>query len=297
MLAVGLSADKVLEYIVDTKDLVQIACYNSPNSVTLSGDLLELEKVKFQLTKDRHFARLLQVNLAYHSRFMTDIGKRYAELLLEDGIASRKGNNTTTMFSSVSGRKQDQTCNAEYWVSNAVNPVRFEQAILAMLSGPDAPNFLIEIGPSGALAGPISQIKSAMPSQRAHIQYCAASSRGKDAVKALFDVAGRLFVSGGTLDVTKVNKQDPEHEEPSPLVIVDLPNYIWNHSTKYWQESESSKDWRFRQFSHHDLLGSKLLGTPWHAPSWKKILRVEDLPWLKDHRVSCSRERHRTNAR
>lgn len=297
MLAVGLSADEVLEYLVDSKDLVQIACYNSPHSVTLLGDLLALEKVKSQLTKDRHFARLLQVNLAYHSRFMMDIGERYAELLLEDSIAPRKGNNMTTMFSSVSGHKQNEACNAEYWVSNVVNPVRFEQAILAMLSGPDAPNFIIEISPSGALAGPISQIKNVMPSQGAHIQYCAASRRGKDAVKAVFDVAGRLFISGASLDVSKVNKQDPEHEEPNPSVIVDLPNYIWNYSTKYWQESESSKDWRFRQFSHHDLLGSKLLGTPWRAPSWKKTLRVEDLLWLKDHRVSCCRERHRISAR
>lgn len=107
-------------------------------------------------------------------------------------------------------------------------------------------------------------------------------------MSALFDVAGRLFISGASLDVTKVNKQEPEFQEPKPSVIVDLPNYRWNHSMKYWHESESSKDWRFRQFPHHDLLGSKLLGTPWHAPSWKKVLRIEDLPWLTDHRVSCS---------
>lgn len=297
MLAVGLGADQVHDYLNDSGSLVQIACYNSPSSVTLSGDLLELEKVKSRLTEGRHFARLLQVDLAYHSSFMGDIGKRYAELLFENCEAPLKGNDTTTMFSSVSGHKQGQECDAQYWVSNAINPVRFEQAISAMVSGPDAPDFLIEVGPSGALAGPISQIKNAMPSQGTHIQYCAASSRGKDAVKALFDVAGRLFISGGSVDLAKVNKHEPEHEEPNPSVVVDLPNYVWNHSTRYWHESESSKDWRFRQFPHHDLLGSKLLGTPWHAPSWKKTLRVEDLPWLKDHRVSFAHEVHRINAR
>lgn len=147
MLAVGLSADETLKYLVDSKDLVQIACYNSPSSITLSGDLLQLEKIKSRLTQDRHFARLLQVNLAYHSRFMTDIGERYTELLLENCEAPPKGNNMTTMFSSVSGHKQDQPCDAKYWTSNAVNPVRFEQAVVAMVSGPDAPSCLIEIGP------------------------------------------------------------------------------------------------------------------------------------------------------
>ena len=297
MLAVGLGADQVQEYLVDSEHRVQIACYNSPSSVTLSGDLLELEKTKSRLTSDGHFARMLQVNLAYHSSYMAGIGERYAELLAENCEAPHKGNNTTTMFSSVSGRKQDQKCDAHYWVSNAINPVRFEQADLAMVSEPDAANFLIEIGPSGALAGPISQIKTLMPSPGANIQYHAASSRGKEAVKALFEVAGRLFISGGSLDVAKANKEEPDHEEPSPHVLIDLPNYIWNHSVKYWHESESSKDWRFRQFPHHDLLGSKLLGTSWHAPSWRKKLRVEDLPWLKDHRVSLSREDHRVAAR
>lgn len=297
MLAVGLGANEVHQYLVGSEHLVQIACYNSSNSVTLSGDLLELEQIKSQIVEDRHFARLLQVDLAYHSKFMADIGERYGKLLLENCEAPLKGNKSTTMFSSVSGYKQDQECDGKYWLGNAVNPVRFEQATSAMLSGAEAADFLIELGPSGALAGPIAQIKKAMPSQGAHIQYCAASTRGKDAVKALFDVAGLLFISGGSLDVSKVNEQEPDHEEPKPSVIVDLPNYIWNHSTKYWHESESSKDWRFRQFPHHDLLGSKVLGTSWHAPSWKKILRVEDLPWLKDHKVSCAQEKNRVYVR
>lgn len=70
---------------------------------------------------------------------------------------------------------------------------------------------------------------------------------------------------------------------PPPAFIVDLPNYAWNHTVRYWEEGESSRDWRFRRFPHHDLLGNKILGTSWEAPSWKKSLRLEDVPWLGDH--------------
>lgn len=40
-----------------------------------------------------------------------------------------------------------------------VSPVRFKEAATNMLSGPDRPNFLIEISASGALAGAIFKLR------------------------------------------------------------------------------------------------------------------------------------------
>ncbi|KAK4243497.1 polyketide synthase dehydratase-domain-containing protein [Corynascus novoguineensis] len=100
----------------------------------------------------------------------------------------------------------------------------------------------------------------------------------------LYGVAGRLFVAGGIVDFTRVNEYDVTGERPA--VLVDLPNYKWDHSTKHWHESAASKDWRFRPFPRHDLLGSKVLGVPWRAtPTWQNALRVSALPWLRDHRI------------
>lgn len=102
-------------------------------------------------------------------------------------------------------------------------------------------------------------------------------------------MAGQIFISRGTVNLRKVNLEGALADAACPKVIIDLPNYTWNHSTQYWYENEASKDWRNRLFPHHDLLGSKVLGTSWHSPSWRKTLRVEDLPWLKDHKVClCS---------
>ena len=286
MMAVGLGPEQVMPYMQGSTDTIQIACFNSPNSVTLSGCLSSLEDVKAHLIEDGHFARLLQVNLAYHSRYMKEIGEKYEALLEEDfeNLTSKRG--TVKMFSSVFGHEMEGLADAHYWKTNMVSPVKFDQAAQAMISGKESANFLIEIGPSNALAGPVKQILTKLGSQGANVQYYTALSRGQDSIKSTYDVAGRLFASGGVINLAKVNTDMIGAQEVHPSVIVDLPNYFWNRSNEYWYESEASNDWRNRMFPHHDLLGSKILATSWHSPAWKKTLRVNDLPWLKDHKVS-----------
>lgn len=283
MLAVGLGPDKVMPYIQGFEDSVQIACFNSPNSVTLSGKVADLETVKHHLGQDSHFGRMLQVDLAYHSRFMAEIGADYKDLLISNFCPLEAKAGTTRMFSSVTGSEITDTTDAEYWKSNMVSPVRFDEALRQLVSGDNAADFLIEIGPSGALAGPISQIKDDLGSQGSHIRYCKALSRGQDAIDSTYDVAGKMFMAGGSISMAVVN--DYAKESQKPAVIVDLPNYSWNHSTKYWHESQASADWRDRRYVHHDLLGTKVFGSPWHSPSFRKTLRIEDVPWLKDHQM------------
>jgi acyl transferase domain-containing protein len=78
MAAVGLSQDEVAPFL---EEGVAVACENSPNSVTLSGDMHVLERVCRNI-KDGiagTFVRLLGVGVAYHSRkySLTQIGIPY----------------------------------------------------------------------------------------------------------------------------------------------------------------------------------------------------------------------------
>ena len=284
MLAVGLGADTVNEYLADAQGQVQIACYNSPKSVTLSGAVVSLQLIKDKLVQDGHFARMLLVDLAYHSKFMTEIGEDYEALLQQNFEPLSRKYGSVDLFSSVSGQKMSGPADAKYWKDNMVSPVKFDEACREMLSARNAPNFLIELGPSGALAGPFSQINESVGTEGSKAQYCPALSRGADSINSLFKIAGELFVAGANITLSEVNS---EHDSslPLPSVIVDLPNYAWNHKNKYWHESQASKDWRFRPFPEHDLLGTKILATPWGAPSFRKTLLLERLPWLKDHKM------------
>lgn len=292
MLAVGMSRDAIAPFLEVFGGRTSIACFNSPNSVTVSGPKDDLEVMERDIKSAGHFARLLRVDMAYHSPYMGVIGSEYEALLTLDGIQWREPHDSCSpgaaMFSSVTASKIDATIptNTQYWTSNLLSPVRFDEAVRQLLSDADhkSPDILIEVGPSGALAGPISQILKSLSKD---VSYHTAWSRGADAIKTLFDVAGRLFITGVAVDLRAVNTADLEDEEdvPAPRCIVDLPSYRWNHSAKYWYESQASKDWRFRRFITHDLIGSKILGTPWTSPSWHKRLQLEDVPWLRHHKM------------
>ncbi|TQV91949.1 polyketide synthase [Cordyceps javanica] len=281
MLAVGLGGDAVKPYLEPYAGSAWVACYNSPGSVTVSGKVEALESLAQSLKADSHFARLLQVDLAYHSELMGVIGEEYETLLQANNFSSSEGNRNVIMYSSVTGKKKTDAADALYWKTNMVSPVQFSDAAQEMLTSSNGPTVLVEIGPSGALAGPISQIKKALEKQDSDVAYVAAWSRGANSGKALFDAAGRLFVAGYPVDLAKVN----EYQQPS--TIVDLPNYAWNHSIKYWHENAASKDWRFKKYTSHDLLGSKVLATSWQAPSWRAHLNLDNVPWLKDHKMGA----------
>ena len=287
MLAVGLgpeSATPFLERYTSDGLNVWIACFNSPSSVTVSGHKPTLEALAKDLKNAGQFARLLQVDLAYHSPLMGIIGDEYDKLLAADKeFQPSSGNNNSgvTMFSSVTASKKTTPADANYWKSNMVSPVRFAEALTQVVVD-QKPDILIELGPSGALAGPVSQIlKDKSLSQGTEVTYMASWARGAGSIKALLNVAGRLFAAGAPIDICKVNGLDSN----SMRTIVDLPSYPWNHTVKYWHENAASVDWRNKRYVSHDLIGSKITGTSWTAPTWRKQLRLADIPWLRDHKL------------
>ncbi|KAI0473335.1 putative polyketide synthase [Xylariaceae sp. FL0804] len=280
MLAVGLSPEAVSQYVEKFAGSVWIACYNSPVSLTISGKKPALEAMAEEIRAAGHFARLLQVDLAYHSELMSAIGEEYASLLQGDSeFRPLAGSSEVTMFSAVTGSRKDGAADAQYWKTNMVSPVRFADALTELITT-DTPNFIIEVGPSAALAGPVSQLLKSLPSN-SDIPYCASWSRGADAGKSLFDLGGRLFTIGADIDMALVN----EYNVDAVRTIVDLPNYSWNHAIKYWHENAPSRDWRNKKYITHDLLGSKIPGTTWEAPTWRKHLNLADVPWLRDHKM------------
>lgn len=293
MLAVGTGMDALDEYLQDHEHQVQIACFNSPRSVTLSGPVGALEEVKKRLDTAGIFARMLLVNAAYHSRHMQTSGESYVELLKEaiqePGPQAQPDAGHAIMYSSVTSKTMNQAVGADYWYRNMVSPVCFQQATSAMLcskvDGEQTIEFVVEIGPSNALSGPISQICQDLSTTLAAPPiYLSVAKRGPESLQSLYGTAAQLFGAGYPVRLDEVNEYCQSGSE-TPRIIVDLPKYAWNHSKKYWHESLASKDWRYRPFIRHDLLGSKILGTPWHAPIFRNRLRLKDNPWLRDHKL------------
>ncbi|KAH6662131.1 acyl transferase, partial [Halenospora varia] len=124
MAAVGLGPEASQNYIDRvTAGKVVIACINSPESTTLSGDVEGIEEVVKLLQADDVFARKLRVLTAYHSYHMQLIAEEYLAKMEEGAWEPKLGYKDVNMFSSVKGKLIDGTqLNPSYFVANLVSP-------------------------------------------------------------------------------------------------------------------------------------------------------------------------------
>ncbi|EFX02355.1 polyketide synthase [Grosmannia clavigera kw1407] len=289
-----------------------IACYNSPQSFTVSGDDSAVDEL-VDVCRERGIRhRKLVVAFAYHSHRMAVAAEDYRRLLQanrtvmqtidERQIAADDGTEApAVMFSSVTGAKlAPGALTADYWVDNLVNPVRFTEALMALCKdgggkGP-AVDALVEVGPHSALAGPIRQILQVDPSLGSKVGVLGVLRRNQDATETAQALAAALFSRGLAIDIAAVNKDartSPAFGPPGmmarlqtiPRLLTNLPKYPWNHATAYWGEPRES--WRYRTRTHgrHDLLGAPVrFGNPLE-PRWRQWIRTAETPWIRDHRV------------
>ncbi|KAI0436975.1 hypothetical protein F4803DRAFT_571702 [Xylaria telfairii] len=299
MLAVGLGPEDATPYL---EEGVRIACYNSPQSVTLSGDEDAAAKVKARLEADGVFVRALKTSgRAYHSHHMKDVGAIYEECA-NRGFAfldalefpkHDKDSNIPLFVSSVTGEvKRNFQPGPEYWRENLESPVRFTQAMTRMteIEGLGI-NHIIEIGPHSALAGPIRQLRDKLGVSSRDLEYTATLSRGEDSVTRLLDLAGALFIKGYPIDLARVNSIEEQDRRGTitarhGLPLVDLPRYSWNYSAGPLRAKHRiNMDFQNRKFARHDLLGTLLPGVIRDQAQWRNMLDIHDLPWLEQHRL------------
>jgi acyl transferase domain-containing protein len=291
MLAVGLSPDSIKPYISAFEPgHINVACINSPNSVTISGDAPEVRKLLAILTADKIFARELPVENAYHSHHMELVAQPYLRSISDVTTEEENMSSDVTMLSSVTGRlMKPSELTPEYWVRNLVSPVLFADAVTAMLRGSKqsfrrstktkpAVDFLLELGPHATLQTPLLDIVKSVAQEG--VKYASMLLRGKNAIDSAMTAAGDLFCHGCPVDVTAVN--DIKHE---CRVLVDLPAYPWNRSNKYSGMSRLVQSYLHRASGHHSLLGTRLIGSDGLNPAWRHFLNLQDNPWIKEHIV------------
>ncbi|KAL4862617.1 hypothetical protein BDV12DRAFT_178594 [Aspergillus spectabilis] len=294
MMAVGLSAGAALDYVKEVEaGTVVVACVNSPSSVTISGDAAGIDELQKLLATAGVFHRKLQVEHAYHSHHMQRAAKAYLDSVSTIVTDRDSRDNAVEMLSSVSGTIVNaKDLGASYWVQNLVSPVRFSDAVATLLQGSTkrrrrlrpgeaAVDLLLEIGPHGALKGPLRQILQ--HHSISNVTYLSVLQRGEDGVLSAARVAGDLNAHGVCVNISQVNRTTAK-----PLSLTDLPPYPWDHSLRYWAESRLSRQYRFRDLGRHDLLGAPAADVSAKHPRWRNILRVQEQPWLRDHVVHSS---------
>lgn len=290
MMAVGMSAESVAPYLEGTP--IVIACVNSPMSVTLSGDAEHIIALEERFNKDDVFARRLKVQTAYHSPHMKHVADDYLNAMGK--ITTLPVDGKVRMISSVtSGSIEADQLGSEYWVANMLQPVQFSAALEKAVTLTESARgrraktvqyaAIVEVGPHEALKGPVKQLLNTMDNgSLSTLEYCSMLSRGKNAVGAALEVAGKLWTLGFPIELTTINNGDAL---TSMVSLVDLPSYSWNHGKLFWHEAYSSKARRQLQQPRTDLLGVPIEQEVSSEPTWRNIIRIPEAPWLNDHKV------------
>lgn len=304
MLAVLLSEPKILPYLETVKKVhgrsgLQIACYNSEENLTISGDEGHIDTLQAVLTEAGHRWHRLKVDVAYHSTHMTTISEEFLSLISDiEGSTNNPDKSSTLMVSTLTGTLvgAEELLDPKYWVRNLVSPVRFHQAISQLCKPPMANNrvlkldlshrkdcsvdCLVEVGPHSALQSPIRSVLRHFNNTTS--EYMAVLQRGQDGLSTVLGAAGKLFCAGYPIDLAEVNRLTAEK---NISLISDLPQYPFNHTRQYWYESRLSNSTRFPVQGKHELLGKPVADWNPLDARWRRFLSTADVPWLEDHKV------------
>jgi acyl transferase domain-containing protein/NADPH:quinone reductase-like Zn-dependent oxidoreductase len=288
MLAVGEGEEAIQERIGEipsSKGKVTVACVNSPQSTTVSGDVAAIEALQEILEAASVFNRRLQVDSAYHSHQMEVVSESYLSSLerMPHVMARKK----VAFYSSVTGTRKLTDFGPSYWVANLVSQVKFSAAsrLAAEHLGSANNNVLIEVGPHAALAGPLRQCLSdfKVPGGSFRYNYVSCLVRKENAVDTMLALAGKTFEAGCAVRLDAVMyehiKSGTKHQ-----LITTLPTYAWDTSV-HWHESRLSKSHRLRPFPNHDLLGLFDVNSSLNEPRWRYHVSLQIIPWLRDHVV------------
>jgi phthiocerol/phenolphthiocerol synthesis type-I polyketide synthase C len=268
MAAVGLSETamhSVLEELGDELD-VEIAGINSPGSVTISGNLDDLERIGAHLEYRGVCFRPLDLDYAFHSRQMDPIETRLAQSLGELVPVSSNG---PIFVSTVTGDVLDGTAlGADYWWRNVRHPVRFADAMAKLVDL--GCRVFIEIGPHAILQRYIGEcLKSA--NEQGRVLHTL--RKDGDGIQRLREAALRVHLLAETPRL--------DAYFPIPGRYVRLPNYPWQRE-RHWHPFTSESHRVIASRRVHPLLGWRILETDF---GWENTLDPVTLPWLADHQV------------
>jgi acyl transferase domain-containing protein/NADPH-dependent curcumin reductase CurA/NADP-dependent 3-hydroxy acid dehydrogenase YdfG len=284
MMAVGTSVESVRPLLdAVTKGYVTVACINSPSSVTLSGDVEAIKELQPILTEKSIFNRELKVGVAYHSAHLEPVADEYLNLIRDIQPSATA---TATFYSSLLGRVAESSeLTPEYWVQNLTSPVRFFDALGAMAkeTGSKVIDHLVELGPHSALQGPIRDTLATIDAAKGKMQYVSVLARNQNASECALRMAGALYMKGLPLTFGEINF--PRTKSVNQKLITDLPRYPFNHETRYWHESRIAQKHCFKEGGRNDILGSLADWSNDLEPTWRNIVRLDDLPFLRGHKM------------
>jgi acyl transferase domain-containing protein/thioesterase domain-containing protein/NAD(P)-dependent dehydrogenase (short-subunit alcohol dehydrogenase family)/acyl carrier protein len=264
MLAASLSDEQAQQIAAEYRGQVVIAAYNSPSSVTFSGEPAPLEEIAKLLDERSVFNRFLLVNYAFHSSQM-DPAKA--------GLLSALGQVETSraqipIWSTVTGKITDGlNMTARYWWRNVREPVRFSTAIAGLAAR--GHSCFLELNAHPALAPVISETL-AQTTARGTVLF--SLRRNQPDMTTIFESLAALHLAGASISWESIF--------PATGKDIALPLFPWQRE-HHWHEAFLSRAIRLNAPPHPFLTAKAEAATP----AWNTWLDLNAKPWLKDHQL------------
>jgi acyl transferase domain-containing protein len=222
---------------------------------------------------------------------MMPMATAYERALEAAKISYGPQNHSCDMFSSVNGQKMTPAdISPGYFKDNMTSTVQFYQALTECLTHHSGDLVILELGPHPALEGPAKEILRCQ--KRMPTNYFHSLVRHRHSMEVLLENIGGLIASGVSLEKRNVNGIESinglQCKHKCAPVLKHLPSYQWDHSTSLWYEARTSRNQRFRRFPCHQVLGSRYLEDSPLNPSWRSLLKLEDVSWLAALKVGRS---------
>lgn len=265
MLSVELSFAEAEAAIAQYRQTVGVAASNSAQATVLAGDCAALASIASMLRARGVFCREVAVDAAAHSPQLDPLLPEFARKL--QGVVAHSGNGTPVFSTVTAQRLPASAFDAAYWVRNQREPVRFNEAIEALIQA--GHRVFVEIAPHPILLGPIQQTLSA---RHAEGDTVALQRRAEPQRRELLRGLGRLHALGQGMSLPQL------FSEPAPFV--PLPRYPF--------QRERCGEWPPRAAA---ATGSEHVSAPLrsalhpHSHVWEVELGSAPFAYLRDHTV------------
>ncbi|HEY3753911.1 MAG TPA: acyltransferase domain-containing protein [Pseudonocardiaceae bacterium] len=219
MLAVALGEPEVRELIGELADRVAVAVVNSPHLTVLSGDPAALLDLAAPLSERGVYCQTLRVGFASHSPQMEPLRGRLLTALAD--LRPRQAEvpmHSTVLEREVTGVELD----AEYWMANLRQPVRFGPSVEALLAAGRRTVF-VEISPHPTL---VSALEDLLAEARNTGCVIGSLDRRSPPMMSMATGLATAYVHGCRLNWERVNPGGD---------YVPLPGYPWQRA-RYWAD-------------------------------------------------------------
>ncbi|MBB6120698.1 type I polyketide synthase [Nocardiopsis algeriensis] len=208
------------EELVATFDDLHVAAVNGPASVVVSGSPASVRAAVDHCVDRGVHAGLVEVDYASHSPHVEQIRDRVEEYLGQvRGQAPR-----IPLYSTLTGAELDRTrLDAEYWYSALRSPVRFADAVDALVA--DGRRIFLEVGPHPVLSHSIRALLE-RAGVSGHVQETLLRDAGDQA--QLLTAAAKAFSAGADV-------RWPVLFENTGARRTDLPTYQFQRR-RHWPE-------------------------------------------------------------